>query len=145
MPNWVTNILEIKGSREDLDQLIQVVRSEKFEFNFNKVIPYPEEYARLDAEGGEIAQGYNSGGYEWCEENWGTKGNALEVSVKKENEVLVYMFDTAWSPSLPVTEELSARFPSLTLTHRFIERGGAASGWYEFKGGEVVSHEVLSI
>lgn len=103
MPNWVTNILEISGSCEDMDKLIQFVRSEKSEFVFDKVIPYPEEYACLDAESGDESKGYNAGGYDWRVEHWGTKWNALEVSLKKEQEALVYMFDTAWSLCLPMT------------------------------------------
>src|SRR5262245_41566713 len=58
--------------------------------DFNKLIPYPERYAKADRERWEWEKanpgaswadapedGYNQGGYEWCLKHWGTKWNAF--------------------------------------------------------------------
>ena len=42
MPNWVTNIIEVSGKKEDIDALMQRVRSEESGFDFNTLIPMPE-------------------------------------------------------------------------------------------------------
>ncbi len=45
MPNWVTQQLVFKGEQSELDKIEEYVKSEKRRFDFNKVIPRPEEYA----------------------------------------------------------------------------------------------------
>lgn len=48
MPNWITNYVEIKGDKDKLDELIEVVlkhdtAADAYEFDFNGIIPMPEE------------------------------------------------------------------------------------------------------
>lgn len=42
MPNWVKNIVEFQGKKEDIDTLFEYVRNEAV-FDFNEIIPMPEE------------------------------------------------------------------------------------------------------
>ena len=93
MPNWCMNELIITGDQASLDNLATFVKGEHDEQNldFDKVIPYPENYKQMDAEmpawndpdkeakmlaykekWGSEKDGFNSGGYGWCCENWGT-------------------------------------------------------------------------
>lgn len=98
MPNWCECDLWISGNVGDLNKLIDTVRTpaegDKPEcvLDTEKIIPYPEEFRLLDevqrgweaaadklrAQGKEPEtprpkDGFNSGGYEWCRQNWGTK------------------------------------------------------------------------
>lgn len=51
--------------------------------------------------------------YEWCTDNWGTKWNACETSLRPSNEeALVFTFSTAWREPTPVFEALHAKYPS---------------------------------
>lgn len=139
MPNWCENKIEIFGSAEAIEQLVALVKSPDSDFDFNRLIPYPEEYAVGDVDGKAV--GYNSGGYDWCIRNWGTKWNACEPSViVTENTVEIY-FDTAWSPSLEVTEKLVSLFPDVTIKHTYEEGGMDFSGYVLYKNGEIVESE----
>jgi len=170
MPNWCENSLYIRGPHEDLKRFVEFARSPEGVFDFNRFIPYPERFERLDRlaelweawKAGrvkldelseeEIAflvkcrerplDGYNQGGYDWCVENWGTKWNACEAYLyfHGENEV-VYNFDTAWSPPLPVIRKASELFPSLEFRLEFFEAGMGFCGKYVCKGGKVLEEE----
>ena len=48
MPNWCENDLVIQGSEEAINKLKEYVKSDRSDFDFNKMIPYPEEYAVAD-------------------------------------------------------------------------------------------------
>ena len=85
---WCENDLAVEGPKEVIEEFLKFAAGES-PFDFEKFIPYPEEFQRLD----EIAEawlkehaerpdydwhsqpkdGFNSGGYDWCVANWGTK------------------------------------------------------------------------
>jgi len=93
-----------------------------------------------------IKDGFNSGGYEWCIKNWGTKwgicnaelGNADYISADSISYELEYTFDTAWSPPTPIVKKMSEMFPSLTFTLKYFEGGGGFNGLYVCEKGEVI-------
>lgn len=148
MPNWCTNTIEIVGEKEQIESLLKLMKTDRSEFDFGAVLPYPNEFATLDAiaeeweklpteaRGNRPVDGFNSGGYDWCVYNWGTKWWTENVSFGVMSEGVNVYFDTAWSPSIPVTVELSKRFPELEFTHNFQEEGGDFSGYEKFKNGE---------
>ena len=142
MPNWCQNRLTVTpdvDARDDMYKLIGFIEGDESEFDFNKVIPYPEKYAKMDAE--KDSSGFNAGGYDWCIDNWGTKWNACYAEVtQNENSVEIH-FDTAWSPSISITHRLSELFPTLTFEHMFEEGGMDYSGMYIFKAGEVIEEK----
>ena len=144
MPNECDNRIEIIGDEDVITRMFELVKSEArdwgvvldpneseeenrillgLEFDFNKVVPYPEEFAKMDAENKD--SGYQAGGYAWCVRNWGTKWNATNAGTwftdpKNIGEVrhfklsdyekpacAVITYTTAWAPALPVTEALS--------------------------------------
>jgi len=87
---------------------------------------------------------YNQGGYEWCCERWGTKWNAVRVDLIERKRSLVYIFDTAWSPPIPVVRKMSEMFPNLLFTLKYWEGGVGFKGVFKVKGGEVLRDETTS-
>lgn len=73
--------------------------------------------------------GYNSGGYKWCCDNWDTKWNAYDVVRRDYDGDTIVTFQTAWSPPLKVIAALAAKFPHMTFRLEYFERG------MEFCGG----------
>jgi hypothetical protein len=148
MPNWCENELQIEGEKERLNEVMEFFKNEKgeVEFDFNKLIPYPEEYQKMDDEGdGICGKGFNSGGYEWCCKNWGTKWNACEINLDDSNMefsgYIEYSFDTAWSPPKPVILALTKKFPKLKIYHRYFECGAAYNGLAVYENGILVKEE----
>lgn len=85
--------------------------------------------------------GFNSGGYEWCISNWGTKWNACEVMVEDGTERRRVMhFETAWAPPIPVMVALAQKFPEYRFKIRYYEGGVGFQGNVVFEHGEVVEN-----
>ena len=162
MPNWCENDLRVEGPKEVLEEFLRFAAGES-RFDFNRFIPYPEEFRRRD----EIAaawdrkhetqpydwrlrpkDGFNSGGYEWCVRHWGTKWPACRVEVEgpvtgDDGTTLevTYHFDTAWSPPKPVIERAAKLYPALRFELSYFERGAQFHGRLCCSGGEVESDE----
>jgi hypothetical protein len=164
MPNHCERDLAIEGTKAEVERFLEFAKGENGEFDFNRFLPYPEPYSRLDAEARRWHEahkddkdmnarwserpkdGFNSGGHEWCVKNWGTKWNAYRIRPTDlvafgDEAESGYSFDTAWSPPLPVVKKASAMFPDLVFTLRYFERGMEFNGIYRCKGGEVERSE----
>ena len=159
MPNWVYNNLSIEGTEEaiakvkaQLNKPIVKQYGEDKEattysnpiFSFWNILPPPED--KLDEYFGThgFADGKKQGEseYNWYNFNnakWGTKWDVAISDDEKWGETEItgesathisYRFNTAWSPPLPVIEELSVQHPELTITLEYEEE----QGW----GGEIV-------
>mgnify|MGYP000007545405 FL=1 len=50
--------------------------------------------------------------YQWCKHYWGTKSNAYQTEVVSPSE---FVFQTAWSPPIPVLAEMAKRMPGIIL------------------------------
>lgn len=95
MPNWCECDLMVEGPAETIAEFLKAVRGENGAVDFDRIIPYPEKYKEMDrfaaawdtlpaeekARTERLRDGYNSGGYEWCVENWGTKWSACRELV----------------------------------------------------------------
>ena len=169
MPNWCENDLTVEGPKELIQEFLKFAAGEnpldveESAFDFHRFIPYPEEYQRQD----EVVEawdrehagrpdydwrarpkdGFNSGGYDWCVANWGTKWPAHRVEVEpvtgydgKMLEV-VFHFNTAWSPPRPVIKRASELYPALRLELRYFECGCGFNGLFSCSGGEVETDE----
>lgn len=114
MPNHCENDLYVSGKRADLNKFKEFCKGESTVFDFNKFIPYPEEFTKKDREAQSISDafknmskgacrmwldvhgyidvmkpydvkdGFNSGGYEWCVKHWKTKWTAYQDSIKTD-------------------------------------------------------------
>ena len=149
MPNYCENDLYVSGAEADVEEFLEFVGMNKPrpEFDFNCVLPYPEEFAKRDDDRpdfndpeykakmlvfrekyGSNEDGFNSGGYEWCIKNWGTKWDAKDVVRRDYYGNVCITFQTAWSPPLPVIKALAAKFPNLTLSLEYFESGVEVCG-----------------
>lgn len=115
----------------DLDKRAHEFNVRAAEITKKKGKGWKARYQALRAEFGVrddqpfIKDGYNSGGYEWCIANWGTKWNAAQVSLDyaEGERIAHYYFDTAWSPPTPVCEALARKFPGLQVEIEYVEEG----------------------
>ena len=155
MPNWCENDLYVLGAAESVREFLGLADGDG-PFDFNRFVPYPEYFRSLDEiaekwdedcrtnprndRGPRPVDGFNSGGYEWCVENWGTKWPAYSVVVEEPTEstaglrVLIH-FDTAWSPPKPVVDAASMLFPSLAFELRYFDGGAGFRGVYILVNG----------
>ncbi len=167
MPNWCENDLTVAGKTERLKEFRDFMHAPGYHgemkwLSEEKLIPYPMKFQELDkiaaawdaeAEKRRLAgekvsylerskDGFNSGGYEWCIENWGTKWGfcheqepELEEFGDGEGE-LTYRFDTAWSPPLPLIRRMGELFKDLTFALRYFECGAGFNGTLRIENGE---------
>jgi len=146
MPNWCECRVEFDGAAEEIERLFDFVglTGEPPEFSFNRIIPYPDEFAERDraydavrphadpdtaravfvARYGTFTSGFGVGGYEWCCANWGTKWPAQSVDLIDGAVV----FDTAWEPPLPIIRRLMQLFPSVVIDLTYREEGAGFEG-----------------
>lgn len=160
MPNWCSCDLHVTGPKAEREKFVEAARSKEIVdgevsvLDANNFIPYPKEFRDQDEaakawtathKGDKTADwrecpkdGYNSGGYRWCNENWGTKWNFVRAVVSSTARQVVFGFETAWSPPTPVIEKMSAMFPKLKFVLCYFEGGMQFQGKCVFKGGEMV-------
>lgn len=150
MPNHITNIVRICDTKQDEAENYEEVfeqfkkfalnlRNNESDFDFNAVIPMPENSATFFAQGGLGAEerklfGSNNW-YDWSVTNWGTKWNSYDVKYIKAigNEdtygsTIMVKFETAWSPPIPVLEAI-ARL-GYEVTHAWSDEDG--DEWHGF-------------
>jgi hypothetical protein len=152
MPNWCECDLYISGPAGDVEALRDLCGFDRDEptFDFNAILPYPEVFAVRDAEReacgwmtdkrdpekmaafvakyGNEHDGYNSGGIEWCQENWGTKWPPSQVVVGPR----CVSFQTPWCPPMAILERLAALFPNVMISVEYFERGREYCGGATF-------------
>ena len=158
MPNWCENDLQIRFNEDDPKQVKEFERfrikakGKNGILDFNKFIPYPKKYSELDKKAKEhnkknpkkhITDGYNSGGYEWCIKNWGTKWNAKNIQLNKEYEgKWLLKFETAWSPPIYVIKKIASEFPNINFCLTYFECGRMFNGVFIIKGTKIISEEM---
>ena len=169
MPNWCDCDLTVTGPAETLAAFREHVQEtrdvpHKGPFSADKLIPYPNEFAKADeaarlyneeVESGKRPRdpirpfgpkdGFNFGGYDWCVKHWGTKWGLCDCTLKTGPDgELLYSFQTAWSPPRPVIAEAAAVFPALTFDLRYFERGAEFQGVFRCARGKVAQDTTSS-
>ena len=152
MPNWCEMDLTVTGPKAELDRLVKecfVVDTDQENKNprldFDRIIPYPKKFKDIDALVRDMSweernkkglkDGFNSGGYEWCCENWGTKWGACRpTKLVVTTKSLKQTFSTAWSPPLPIMAQLGKMFPLLTFKLKYFEGGMGFQGVITVQG-----------
>ena len=119
MPNWTSNNVLFVGKKNQLKKLQTILKSYDNEFDFNNVIPMPNELS--DTVSGsenakpewqkkrsqELISKYGADNwYSWSIENWGTKWNAIDTEVEQRDGTLIYRFNTAWDAPRNIAEAL---------------------------------------
>jgi hypothetical protein len=168
MPNWCECDLYIEGAKEKVEELLRLMKTAESDFDFNRVIPYPERFRDLDgiAEAWDKLHpppwnvdewktrpldGFNQGGYRWRVQNWGTKWLPCEVQIGQlecwhdGNDVEVARveinFWTPWSPPTLVIQRAAQLFPELRFDLRYFEGGAMINGRFTCENGEVAAEE----
>ena len=119
MPNWTSNNVLFVGKESQLKKLQTMLKSDDNEFDFNNVIPMPNELtdtvsgsenAKPDwqkKQSQKLISKYGADNwYSWSIENWGTKWNAIDTEVEQRDGTLIYRFDTAWDAPRNIAEAL---------------------------------------
>ena len=71
-------------------------------------------------------------GYDWANENWGTKWNVSEPEIEDDSEDglgITYYFNTAWSPPVPIYKALVAKYPDAEISWFYDEPGMQFAGY----------------
>jgi hypothetical protein len=150
MPNHCENDLSIEGAPEDVAAFMQAVKGDDGEpFDCDKIIPYPEPFRSMDAKRVQWRKdnpdkgpwypekdGFNSGGYEWCRDNWGTKWGAYEGVAYMRGNTQMISFQSAWSPPIPVMVAMAAKFPTLRFELNYFEQGAGYCGTWAHRPAE---------
>jgi hypothetical protein len=157
MPNWITNILTINADEKMVEKILSEVKSDESEFDFNLIVPQPdelegttapariisdEEYAKDSSKGitqtmsDELISKYGfNNWYDWRYEHWGTKWNADEIHIS-DNEIT---FNTAWCNPQPLLVALSRKYPDIQFNISFADEDfGHNVGTYILKDGEEI-------
>ena len=161
MPNHCETDMYIRGSDEDVTAFAKWLEEiEPLNRDICRaLLPYPEHFAKMDEEAavfnwcskedeatrkaaaeayqakyGHTKDGYNSGGYEWCNRVWGTKWGIYDVDFTPHTKRgALLSFQSAWSPpSTEVFQALSEKFPNLTFEIEYFEGGAAYCGGMTF-------------
>lgn len=164
MPNHCQNRLVITGPTNELGKFFKAVyASDENQFEFNGVVPMPEELKNTtsptrivsqedydkDPKSGitkemqaEFLEKYEADNwYDWASANWGTKWGAYDVQdwgyEQGDDELRVY-FQTAWSPPGEFLRRASEAYPTLQFHNTFLEEGLEYIGFEIYSNGEVV-------
>ena len=145
MPNYVTNILTINESEERVKEFLNAVKGEKSSFDFNKIIPMPEELDIDSGSSGESGMRFllgNKSALDRYGENMREK--AIRLGAKYLVNIALYgakdwydwrrvnwgtkwnacdidvdgnqiRFDTAWSAPEPVYRKIAEMFPDYNI------------------------------
>lgn len=159
MPNICKNDLTVTGKVDEIRKFLEFAKgtNQESELDFNRFIPYPEEYKKKDEardkwirEHNGIwssdcpADGFNSGGYEWCCKNWGQKWNAYDIHVEPLRERgdaeggITMHFSSAWSPPEPVVLKMAEMFPDLVFDLQYSEPMMGLYGHRVFSGNTII-------
>ena len=147
MPNWCSNYLQIETKTpKQFTKLIQGITNDSEQpFDFNRIIPTPEELENVSAPNKENPQemikkyGY-ADWYDFRCARWGTKWNASDVDLTLESPTsLSISFNTAWSPPIPVIEAIAEKYPFASISLEYYEEGMGFAGLVEYERGELVS------
>ena len=135
MPNHVTNKLTILGNEKEINEVLELVRSDDRLFDFNNIIPTPDDIFQGSVGSEEEKKYSGKTWYTWNRENWGTKWNAYDI--KLENDTII--FDTAWSTPLPVITALSKLFQNISFELEYADEDmGHNLGVSTFNNGDIV-------
>jgi hypothetical protein len=146
MPNWCYNSVQVKGAPEDLKKMVREIHGNNQAISFAKVLPPPKGiYKSKEITG----SGKMPDWYEWCCEKWGTKWDVdspvnNDVGVEVLASELNYLFHTAWSPALPVFDEIAKRHPRLDFDYIYSDESMDMGGRARWEGGKFKFHNQLS-
>lgn len=149
MPNHVTNILTFSGNEETLKKMISEIAfsEKKYTFDFNSVVPIPENVYKGDFSLEEKELFGKLNWYDWCTENWRTKWNSYDYEDEAEREKRweekkELKFLTAWSAPHPTIVALSNKYPNIQIDHKWADEDmGYNCGRMIYKDGIIIERK----
>jgi len=134
MSNWCENVLRVQGPSDEISRFKELAckgfSREPYPLKLEALVPIPEEFL---ATGQDYAN--------WCIEHWGTKQDVTSQLQTDEDCLLVYSFDSAWSPPDAWLRTVGPMFPQLFFRLWYAE-GLVFAGVYLVEGDNV-SHEEM--
>ena len=129
MPNICDNCVKFYSDNIETKREIKKLLNGKTIFDFNKVIPMPE----------------NSSVNQFVD-NWGTKWNAFDIEMvfdgeDDEDEEVCYDFNTAWWGCVPVIDKLAEMFPDVEIEYVCGEMCENTDMKRKYKDGVCISEE----
>jgi len=111
MPNWTHNTFRVEAPAKRIKELKKKFKSKDNVFDFNTIIPMPDDSDTFYANGGlgeaERKKFGENNWYDWSARNWGTKWNSVRAEISDETETSIeYSFDTAWDAPRGISKAL---------------------------------------
>ena len=132
MPNWCINKLTITGKEDDLIKFKIQAKGIETDLCLDNFVPMPRELEDTRSPGPW------PNWYDWRISNWGTKWDVEGHLTLESENILIYEFDSAWSPPIYWIPKVSSLFPELSFELYFKEAGMCFQG-------SMVAKEDLSI
>lgn len=148
MPNWCKNNLKIESNGEKVLDLLELIRNDKGEMTFSKLVPLPDELKDTTSpvrstvsqeERSRLMAKYGADNwYDWQCKNWGCKWDASESEFWEDGGDWMVTFLTPWRPPIEFMRNLSKQFDKITFTLQFADEclGHYPLGEVIFMGGE---------
>lgn len=117
MPNYVSNLVHVEGSRRVLSEFLADVTKESSQrpegkFSFENIIEPP-----LDDD-------YERSYLGWNVDHWDTKWDAVDAFYEDKGDHIEIEFQTAWSIPVKIWQALAEQYPSLSFTFDSLEEQG---------------------
>lgn len=163
MPNWTFNELTIIGDTKTLSKFKDALRSKTSDepLDAENVIPYDgilsleamRELVQLNMNVASIIHGDNEDGLskvkwpkpdevDWQHYRWGTKWGFCYSKLRyKDENCLVYIFDSAWCTPYKLMNELYRQWPSLTFEYRYFSPESGFEGYEIAMSGKIIENE----
>lgn len=141
MPNNIQNRLQVIGTSEQINTVLNFLNGENGIVDFNRITPQPENIF-LDNLGDDDRSVCKLLGrpnwYDWNRENWGTKWNAYQLNDERDTFDTVH-FQTAWSAPKDFMYKLSTVFPAVKFKFSWADEDtGSNCGDLLIKNGDII-------
>jgi hypothetical protein len=83
-------------------------------------------------------------GFDWArsDKGWGSKWGICSPTLTTDDDnCLVYLFDSAWSPCIPVVAKMNEMFPKLKFNYSYEESGCDFMGEQIYNKGKLIHEE----
>ena len=131
MPNWCKNNLKIIGNGEKVLELLELMKNDKGEMTFNRLVPMPDELKETtsptpesvtEEERKKLRDKYGAENwYDWHCKNWGCKWDASESQFYEDDGQWMVTFTTPWGPPVEFVKNVSKQFPKMTFKMQFAD------------------------
>lgn len=135
MPNWVINDIRV-GNADATRDCVKGEKDTKY-FDFEEVIPMPDDIFRGDLSMEERIKYGDKNWYDWSIKNWGTKWNADSYY---RTGPFSFSIQTAWATPEPIIKELSKKYKCLVEVSYADEDMGYNCGTYAYENGKMVNN-----